>query len=128
MISIFKQCKRCFGPSYLKCTWLNSKYFGNGEAVIVQNELSNISTLIINNVEKNKARLIRGIKKDIVFVLEGVIGGLLNGKIALHQEGNFLKPCPENSQNRAESFPISLKIFNSNTKEVLATYSAIFEN
>ena len=85
LLSIFKQCKRCFGPSYLQCTWLNKKYFGNGEAAIVPNELPTIRAFVINNIDKKQVRLIRSAEKDIVFVLEGVIGGLLNGKIALHQ-------------------------------------------
>jgi len=51
-------------------------------------------------------------------VLEGVVGGLLNGKIALHQAGNFLKTCPEASQGLVDSFPFFLKIINSHTKEV----------
>lgn len=128
LLSTFKQCDQCFGPSYLQCTWLNKKYFGYGEAVIVQDELPAISALFFNNINKKEWRLIRSVEKDIELVLEGVIGGLLmmNGKIALHQAGNFLKTCPKPNQNRDNSFPISLKIINSRTEEVLAKYTAIW--
>ncbi len=129
LVSIFKQCEQCFGPSYLQCTWLNQKYFGNGEAVIVQDELPAIGALFFNNINKKGWRLIRSIEKNIELVLEGVIGGLLmmNGRIALHQAGSFLKTCPGASQSRYDSFPISLKIINSHTEEVLAKYTAIWK-
>ncbi len=129
LLSTFKQCEQCFGPSYLKCTWLNKKYFGSGEAVfVVSNELPAMSAFIINNIDKKQGQLIRGIEKDILFEIQGVIGGLLNGKIALHQAGNFIKTCPGAPQSRDDCFPISLKIINSHTKEVLAKYSAILEH
>jgi len=126
LLSIFKQCEQCFGP-YLKCTWLNKKFFGRGEALIVSNEVPTMSAFIINNIDKKQGRLIRSIEKDIIFELEGVIGGLLNGKIALHQAGNFIKDCSGDLQNRNDSSPISLKIINPHTKEVLAKYSAILK-
>lgn len=128
LLSVFKQCKQCFGPSYLKCTWLNKKYFGSGEAAIVSNDLQTISAFIINNIDENHGRRIQSIEKNIIFEIEGTIGGLVSGQIALHQVGNFIKTCPESSHGRDDSLPISLKIINSNTKEVLATYSAIMEN
>lgn len=114
LLSLFKQCEQCFGPSYLQCIWLNTKYFGNGEAAIVQNELPTIRALVFNNIDRKQVRLIRSVEKDIVFVLEGVVGGLLlqNGKIALHRAGVFLKTCPEADQSRDDSFPISLNIIN----------------
>jgi len=127
-LSIFKQCKQCFGPSYLKCSWLNKKYFGSGEAGIVSNDLPAISAFIINNIDKYHGRQIQSIEKNIVFELEGAIGGLLNGQIALHQVGNFIKTCPAASHGRDNSLPFSLKIINSSTKEVLAKYYVIVEH
>ena len=128
LISIFKQCKQCLGPSYLKCIWLNKRYFGSGEAVIVSNDSPTVSAFIFNSIEKNDSVRIQSIEKNIVFEIEGVIGGLLNGQIALHQAGNFIKTCPGTSHGRDDSFPISLKIINSNTKEVLAKYYAVMEH
>ncbi len=115
-------------PSYIKCTWLNKKYFGKGEATIISNDLPAINAFIINNTDKHHARIIQSIEKDIVFELEGSVGGLLNGRIALHQAGYFIKACSAASHGPGDSLTISLKIINSNTKEVLATYSAIMEN
>jgi hypothetical protein len=48
----------CFGPSYLKCTWLNKKYFGTGEAVDIPNESPLINDFIIHNVGKYHGRLL----------------------------------------------------------------------
>lgn len=128
MLSIFKQCKQCSGPSYLKCAWLNKKYFGNGEAGIVLDDLSSAGAFVINNIDKNHARRLQGIEKNMVFELEGTICALLNGKIALHQSGDFIKTCPAASHSRDVSLPTSLKIINSGTKEVLATYSMVTEH
>ena len=125
LLSVFKECERCFGPSYLKCTWINEKYFGNGKAAALPNESAAIDTFIVHNIHRIQVRRIQRIEKDIVFELEGLIGGLLNGKIALHRAGSFIKSCPASSLRREEGFPISLKIINSHTTEVLATYSAI---
>lgn len=127
LLSIFKQCEQCFGPSYLKYTWLNKEYFGNG-AAIVSNNLPTISPFIIININKDYGLRIQDIEKDIVFELDGVIGGLLNGKIALHQVGDFLKTCPKIFHAHDNSFPISIRIINSKTKEVLAKYSTILEH
>ena len=127
-LSIFKQYGQCLGPSYLKCTWLNKKYFDKGEASIISNDLPAISVLIINKVDKNHGRRIQSIEKDIIFELEGTIGGLLSGRIALHHAGNFIKTCSDASHDRGDNLPISLKIINDNTKEILATYAAIMEN
>ena len=130
MLSVLKQCEHCFGPSYLQCIWLNPKFFGNGEAVIIQNEFAAINTLFFNNIDQKKFLQIRSIEKDIELILEGLISDLLreNGRIALHQAGNFLKPCPGAAQCRDDSFPISFKIINSHTGEMLAKYIAIWKN
>jgi len=113
------------GPSYLKCTWLNKKYFGNGKAAIVSNTWPSISPFIINNINKRYGRQIQDIQKDIMFELDGVIEGLQNGKIALDQEGNFLKTCPKASHNNDNAFPVFVRIINSKTEEVLAKYIVV---
>ncbi|GAB6145977.1 hypothetical protein JCM12294_34170 [Desulfocicer niacini] len=127
-VSIFKQCEQCEGPSYLKCTWLNKKYFGNGEAAIISNNLSAINAFILNNIDTRHGRAVQSIEKDIEFELEGSIGGLLNGRIALHQSGKFIKTCSAAYLGLSDNFPVSLKIINSKTKEVLAIYSSKMEN
>ncbi len=91
LLSILKPCEKCFGPSYLRCTWMNRDYFGNGRPAIVSRELSTITEFIFYDFRKQQAQKIQGIEKDILFVLEGMIGGLLNGKIALHRAGIFSK-------------------------------------
>ena len=125
---IFKHCTGCFGPSYLKCTGLNRKYFGNAVATNISSKFPTDSSLMIKNVNKKHARLIQGIGHDIIFELEGVIGGLLNGKIALHQAGTFLRNCPDRFGSGGENVPISFKIINSRTNEILAHYTAIWEH
>ncbi len=127
-LSIFKQCKMCFGPSYLKCTWLNKKYFGNGSAMTISKNFSTESTLVMKGIDKKYGRLMVGIEHDLMFESEGVIGGLLNGKIALHRAGTFLKKCSPLPDGRGDHYPFSLKVINSRTKEMLAEYTEILKN
>ena len=125
LLSIFKQCEKCYGPSYLKCIWFNKKYFGSGEAVIVTTDLPTVGDFIFNNIDNIHSRRIKSIEEDIVFELEGKVGGLLNGRIALHHAGNFIRTCPKVSQRNDEFSSTTLKIINSYTEEVLAKYSTI---
>ena len=129
MVSIFKQCERCFGPEYLKCTWLNEKHFGSGEAVAVSNDTPGASAFHFVKIDRNHARGIQSIEKDIAFELEGSVGGLLNGKIALHQAaGTFVKTCPTISQDPEAAFSIFLNIVNTETEESLVKYSAVWKD
>lgn len=128
LLSIFKNCEQCFGPSHLKCTWLNKKYFGGGKAAIISNEVPAISGFTFHGVDKDHSRIIQSIESEIELELEGKVGGLLNGKIALHKAGNSLKSCPDISQDRADNFITSLKFINSHTKEILAEYSVVFQH
>jgi len=125
LISIFKQCKTCPGPSCLKCVWLNEKYFKNSEAMNIYKNFAGPSIFVFKNITKKQARQIKNMEKNLIFVLEGTISGLINNKIALHRAGNFLKPCPDHSQIKNENPPIFLTIINTATNEILAKYSAI---
>ncbi len=121
MLALFKQCQGCPGPSHFDCTWLNRKYFSNGQAKMFSRRLP----ITIENVDRNQTRIIRSMAHHLVFAVEGVIGGLMNGRIALHPSGDMLKNCPKPGPFD-EAFPIRLKLFNSKTNEILATYHAIY--
>lgn len=123
MLSIFKNCTHCFGPSYLKCTWLNPKYFGSGKAAVVTGDTPAVSAFAFEKMDEGHARLLQGIEKQLEFKLEGTVGGLLNGRIALHGTGDFLQSCPDRSGGRDDRFQTSLKITHSGTNEILAEYS-----
>lgn len=126
LVSLFKRCEQCYGPSSLKSSWLSEKYFGKGEAVIIPKTETSIRLVVFNNISKKQAFFIRTIEKDVTFVLEGKIGGLLlDGKIALHHVGDFLKSCPKVGQNQEDSSPVSLTIINSQNEEVMAKYLAV---
>ena len=120
LLAFFKVCQGCRGPSHFECTWLNGKYFGMGRAKIFSRQ----QTFTVENVDENQAKAIRSMKHHLVFVVEGIIGGLMNGQIALHQGGDLLKTCPEPEQSD-EPYSIRLTLFNSKTNEMLATYQAV---
>ena len=118
--SIFKTCGDCFGLSYLHGTWLNKKYFGKGSMEVVTN-LNQFSFL---NINKNQARILKDMEKDIVFVIEGYIRGLTSdGKIALSETNAIFKKCPDDTNNKRAVFPINVIMKNNSTDEVIAQYA-----
>lgn len=120
MLALFRQCNGCPGPSHFECSWLNRTYFGKGRAKMFGQR----HPITIENVDKNQARIIRSMAHHLVFVVEGVISGLMNGRIALYQGGEMIKICPKPDPSD-EHLPIRLTLFNSKTNEMLATYHAI---
>jgi len=128
LLSIFKQCEQCWGPSYLKLTWLNKEYLGDGVFITSTDKYSTVNSYIFANIERTNAQRIQSIVNVIGFELEGIICGLMNGKIALHHSGKLLKTCQADSGKQNDISPITLKIVNSQTKEILAKLSVVFDN
>ena len=120
LLAFFSQCRGCRGPSHFQCTWLNRKYFGQGRA----KKFGRQRTFTVEIADENQLRILRSMQHHLVFVVEGIIGGLMNGQIALHQGGDQLKTCPEPEQSD-EPYSIRLTLFNSKTNEVLATYQTV---
>jgi hypothetical protein len=124
-LSIFKTCNQCFGPSYLRCIWKNEKYLGKGTAAPTKN----LNQFVFLHVNKTQAGILKNIEKKIVFVVQGNIRGLINdGKIALHNTGTILKRCPDDADDKAGIFPITVKIKNTSTNEMIAQYLGIWAN
>ena len=124
-LSIFKTCNGCFGPSYLRCIWQNKKYLGKGKAVPTKN----LNQFTFLHIDKIQARILKDIEKEIVFVVEGKIAGLMNdGKIALHNTGAILKRCPSEPDEKSGSFPITVKMKNTNSDEIIAQYLGAWSN
>lgn len=129
LVSIFKECENCTGPSYFKCTYLNEKYFGK---VTTEDTLAintTINTIGIKSVALKHARQMIDIEGYIAIELEGLIGGLLleNGKITFHQNGTFLKSCSQSPNSLLKQSKTFLTIKNSSTMEILAKYTAVIE-
>jgi len=126
LMSVIKQCDGCDGPSSFECTRLNPAYFGKGHAVMISKSMLDQQAFAILNVQREQVRLLRDIKHHIVLVVEGVIGGLMSGKIALHQGGDMIKTCPKPELLEDGHLPITLTLFNAKTNEMLATYAAVY--
>ncbi len=126
LLSVSKQCDQCWGPSYLKLIWLNIKYFGDGRYIISTDKYSTLNSYLFGQIERTNASKIQSVVNDIGLELEGVICGLMNGKIALHHSGKLLKTCLADKQKQEENFPVSLKILNFQTKEILVKFSVIY--
>ena len=128
LISIFKECEQCWGPSYFELTWINKEYFGNGLFITSTDKYSALNSYIFAHVKRINAQRIQSIVDVIGLELEGTICGLMNGKIALHYSGKLLKTCQVDKDKQDEHFPITLKIVNFQTEEILAKFSAIFDD
>lgn len=129
MLLAFKNCEQCYGPSNLNCTWLNQNYIKSETVAIQLNEASIIDGFTFTNVKKEDAQLIKNMAKDMQFVVEGVIGGLSSSRIALHESADLLKYCNAEipDQKQYKQYPISLKIVNANTNEILAIFSMTWD-
>lgn len=122
-LSIFKNRHGYLGPSYLYCIWQNKKYLGTGKAASV----SNINQFTFFQIDIIHAQILKKIEKKLLFILEGNILGLSSeGKIALHNTGILLKSCPDGTDKKGSIFPITVKIINVKTDEVIAKYLAIW--
>jgi hypothetical protein len=126
-LSVFRACEQCSGPAYFHCTWLNKDYLGNDKTDAVPDKLQALNSFTFQNIGKKQAQRLRDIETDILFEIEGVIFGLMNGKIALYHGDDFLKTCPDMPQNQEGIYPC-LKIINGNTNEELAKYSVKSDN
>lgn len=128
LLSIFKRCEQCWGPSYLKLIYLNKEYFGDGKFITSTDNCSTVNSYVFAHIERTHAQKVQSIVDVIGFELDGVICGLVNGKIALHHAGTLLKTCQADSEKQGEDFPITLKIVNFQTEEILAKLSVVFDN
>lgn len=128
LLSVFKQCEQCWGPSYLKLTWLNKEYFGDGKFITPTDKPPTLNSYVFDHIERTNVKRIMGILDVLGLELEGVINGLKNGKIALHHSGKLLKTCQVDSEKHNDIFPITLKIVNSQTEEILAKLSVVFDD
>jgi len=127
MLSPFRQSEAFFGPNRLQCKWLNEKYFGDGVAEDSKDTVNGVSKFHYRSVSDRHVELLKEVEKDMGVILTGVIGGFINGKIALHQAGKMPNHCSIGNTDNQEQFPITMKIVNSRTAEVLAEYTALWE-
>ncbi|WP_164970279.1 hypothetical protein [Halarcobacter ebronensis] len=102
---------------YLKNVYINKNYFKNSKV----RSIRKINTISLENISLNQYEKIKKIKNTLAFELEGKIAGLLSfsGKVSFHKNGDFLRPCP---QNQNEKFDIVFKILNLKTDEILVEY------
>jgi hypothetical protein len=129
MLLPFKQYDVPFRPSRFRCSRLNEKYFGTGIAEGIYPPDNGIYELRIGSVSEDRTHHLKRLEKDIGVVMKGVVGGLSNGRIALHKAGLMRKDCgPGNELSNNESnFPIKLMIVNTRTNEIMVEYTAVWE-
>ncbi len=109
--------------SLLKCTWISSKYLKGGMALDINKEGSDLKTFIIKNINKNQAHTIQASINNIALSIEGVIYGLMDGKIALQSGANVIKHCSGNTRQQQPS--VIVTIFNLDTNEPIIKYTSV---
>ena len=127
LLTPYKQSEAFFGPNRFQCKWLNEKYFGDGIADDIKDSTNGAGEFRYRSVSHRHVALLKRVEKDIGVVLNGVIGGLMDSKIALHQAGKMPNYCVISNPHNPERFPITLKIVNVETAEVLVEYLAVWE-
>lgn len=128
LLLAFKRGKQCYGPSYFHCIRLERKYFADTDPTVILNDSSTISGIVFSNIEKEQAQHLQSIAHDLLFILEGIIGGLSNGRIALHESCDLLKRCNETSSDPNEKYPIRLSIIKISTNEKIAVFDMLWES
>jgi len=128
LLSIFEPWEQGLGRSRLKLTWVNKEYFGNGKIRVSTTRPPSARSYVFSPVDRADARRILSVERFVGFQLEGVVKGLMNGKIALHHAGKQLKTCPKKFQRPHENDPTTLNIVNFQTREILATLSVVFDH
>lgn len=129
LLSIFKTGDHCFGPSRLHCEWINGKYFGQSKALDILPAAGGVNRLVFDNFSEADALSVKNTVGKLSLSLEGAVGGLMNGKIALFTscESDMLKKCTVSSGVIPEDIRIELRLITVSSKEVLAIYRAIWE-
>lgn len=127
MLSVFKKCEECYGPSYLQRLSINPDYFMNGNKTMVPDHSPSMNSFEFNNIGKEQAQLLKSVEKDLVFIVEGVIGGLCNGQITLHESGDLLKYCRGPFFGKYDNKPICIKIIDAKNNKILVEYTMLWE-
>ena len=123
MMSIFNPDAQGGNAPFLKCTRLNEKIFENAAVDDITGFLSVNGRLSLKDVKKDWAANLYRMKSHIGIEVKGRIHGLLNGRIALHPQGDFLKFCPRDDRSEDRVFIATLSLYHVEMKEVLAVLS-----
>lgn len=127
MLSIFKNCERCYGPTYLYSLSINPDYFIHSKTPLLPDDSATMNRFSIPHIKKEQAQLLKIIEKDLVFWVEGGIGGLCNGRITLHESGDLLKYCRGPFFGKYDHDPICIKIIDAKNDQILAEYTILWE-
>lgn len=112
------------GPDRFVCTYLNRRYFGpkaSSETPIREIPLNRFFFL---DLDRERIAGLKAIEEHLLFEISGRVHGLMSGKISLYPDGNLLRGCPESSRSRPQ---ILLRIINAGSDELLAEYSALWQ-
>ncbi len=124
-LSLFRVNKKSSDLILLKPVFINNNYFNIEKNGVSNIKIDSTNSLIIKNVNKKQAEKIQRIENDLLFVLEGKIGGLLNGRIAIYQDESLLKSCTDYQLKKNNNYPVSFRIINSVTNKILIEYSSV---
>ncbi len=124
LVSVLKSGNKKAGPGngFLTAAMVKKDVFGKGQAADLTFDLDAVGRFRIFNVDDRHYRKVKSVAEDIGIQVDGVIGGLLNGKIALYTGREAMKPCPRKGVAPEDALLPSVKLVNVKTGEVLLAY------
>lgn len=127
LLSVTKPCGQCFGPSYLKCVYLNENLLGKGKAEVVVSGTEGIGAIAFHEIDPKYGLMMQRRATALIIEVHGTVCGLLDGKISLHASGGLIKHCPGKPMPSNDTCPITLKIVDADSNDLIATYSAVWD-
>lgn len=111
MLSVVDDCENC-PPASTEARWTNDTYFSNSIATLHIEELAHTNnySIFIENINKNRLKVLEEAQRQLAFILTGTVQGLQNGKIALHPAGDVLGKCNESNERRLGFSTINLVV------------------
>ncbi len=130
LLSMFKVCDQCSAPTLFQPILINKDYLGESKPQYVDEKNFASGNLSITGMDEKHIYLLQRIKKDLSLEIEGPIGGLLlsDGRIALHQSGDFLRSCSKQSGGQNNGAGVMFRIKDARTDEVIVEYTSNVSN
>lgn len=123
MISLFNSEGQKKASRLINCIQLNERTFGEIKTEAFGGRFDISGQLVMQGIEKETAALFCQMEDGLRFEIKGRIAGLMNGRIALHPDGEFIKSCYGPLQNPGEKVSVNLLVHNADADELLASFS-----
>jgi len=111
LLSVIEGCESC-SPTSTEAMWTNDTYFAKSKTTlhIEESAYNNNYSIFIENINKDRLKVLEETQNQLAFILTGTVQGLQNGKITLHPAGDVLEKCNESNERRLGFSAINLVV------------------